>query len=82
MIRSKLKYLRVKKEEQQGRKLTYKVITEETGLSEGVLVRLMNSNFERVETPTLSALCGYFECGIGDLLEYVPETEAKEASNE
>ena len=50
----------VKKEEEEGRKLSYKVITEETGLSEGVLVRLMNSNFERVETPTLNTLCRYF----------------------
>jgi DNA-binding Xre family transcriptional regulator len=73
MIRSKLKYLRVKKEEEEGRKLTYKVITEETNLSEGVLVRLMNSNFERVETPTLNTLCRYFACDLCDLLEYVPD---------
>jgi putative transcriptional regulator len=73
MIRSKLKRLRVDKEEATGRKLTYKVISEETGLSEGVLVRLMNSNFERVETPTLNTLCRYFGVGIGELLEYVPD---------
>ena len=77
MIRCKIKYLRVKKEEEEDRKLTYKVITEETGLSEGVLVRLMNSNFERVETPTLNALCRYFGCGIGELLEYVPDGPAE-----
>ncbi len=78
MIRSKLKYLRVRKEEAEGRKLPYKTITAETGLSEGVLVRLMNSNFERIETPTLDALCGYFACGIGELLEYVPAEGAKD----
>ena len=78
MIRSKLKYLRVKKEEEESRKLTYKVITEETGLSEGVLVRLINSNFERVETPTLNTLCRYFQCGIGELLEYVPDAAPAE----
>ena len=74
MIRSRMKRLRVNKEEAEDRKLTYKVITEETGLSEGVIVRLMNSNFDRVDTQTLNALCLYFNCGIGELLEYVPDT--------
>ena len=78
MIRSRLKRLRLDKEEREGRKLSYQVISKETGLSQGVLVRLMNSNFERVETPTLNALCHYFACGIGDLLEYVPEAPPSE----
>lgn len=73
MIRSRLKWLRLEKEEKEGRKLPYAVISEETGLSQGVLVRLMNSKFDRVEVPTLNALCKYFACGMGDLLEYVPE---------
>jgi putative transcriptional regulator len=70
MIVSKLPLLRVMKEAREGRKLPYRIIAEETGLSQGVLVRMMNSEFERVETPTLDALCKYFGCGIGDLLEY------------
>jgi len=73
MIRSRMKRLRVNKEEVEGRKLTYKTITEETGLSEGVIVRLMNSNFDRVDTQTLNALCRYFACDLCDLLEYVPD---------
>lgn len=81
MIRSKLKRLRVDKEERERRKLTYKTISSETGLSEGVLVRLMNSKFDRVEVPTLDALCRYFDIGIGDLLEYVPEESQSLASS-
>ena len=73
MIRSRLKRLRLDKEEREGRKLPYHIISEETGLSQGVLVRLMNSKFERVETPTLNALCHYFGCGVGELLEYLPD---------
>lgn len=75
MIRSRLKRLRLDKEEREGRKLPYHVISAETKLSEGVLVRLMNSRFDRVETPTLNALCKYFGCGVGELLEYVPDGE-------
>lgn len=78
LIRSKLKRLRLNKEESEGRKLTYEVISSETGLSKGVLVRLMNSEFERVEVPTLNSLCHYFACGIGDLLEYVPDEPTKQ----
>lgn len=73
VIRSKLRRLRLEKEERERRKLPYRVIAEETRLSQGVLVRLMNSEFERVEVPTLNALCQYFGCGIGDLLEYVSD---------
>lgn len=73
MILSNLNLLRAKKETLEKRKLPYRVISEETGLSQGVLVRLMNSQFERVETPTLNALCNYFGCDVGDLLHYVPE---------
>ena len=78
MIRSQLKRLRFNKEEAEGRKLTYKTITEETGLSEGVIVRLMNSNFDRVDTQTLNAMCAYFQCDLCDLLEYVPDAEPAE----
>ena len=78
MIRSRMKRLRLDKEEQERRKLSYEVISKETGLSKGVIVRLMNSNFERIETPTINALCAYFACGVGDLLEYVPEVQLEE----
>lgn len=71
MIRSNLNLLRAQKETTDGRKLPYRVISEETGLSQNVLVRLMNSKFERIETPTLDALCAYFECQVGDLIYYV-----------
>ena len=77
MIRSRLKRLRLDKEEAEARKLTYKVITEETGLSEGVIVRLMGSQVDRVDTGTLNTLCKYFGCGVGELLEYVPDAEAQ-----
>lgn len=76
MIRSRLKRLRVDKEEVEGRKLTYKVISEDTGLSEGVIVRLMGS-FDRVDVGTLDKLCQYFGVGVGELLEYVPDAPTK-----
>lgn len=77
MIRSRLKRLRLDKEESENRKLTYKVITQETGLSEGVIVRLMSAQIDRVDMTTLDALCRYFGCSVCDLLEYVPDAPAE-----
>ena len=78
MIRSKIRTLRAEKEERERRKLPYRVIAEEARVSQGVLVRLMNNDFERIETGTLDALCRYFKCGVGDILEHVPgEQEAE-----
>jgi len=79
MIRSRLNLLLAEKGHREERKLTYRVVAEETGLSQGVLVRL-NSQFDRVDTKTINTLCWYFGCGVGDLLEYAPEApEGKEA---
>ena len=74
MIRSKVRRLRFEKEEREGRKLTYETLTEETGLSSSTLSRLLkNDQIDRIDGQTLTTLCQYFNCGVGDLLEYVPD---------
>ena len=70
MIVSMLPELRLQRERQEGRKLPVRVIAEESGLSAGAVQRLMTSDFERVETATLGAICKYFGCTVGDLLVY------------
>ena len=49
-------------------------------ISQGVLVCLNNSEFERVEVPTMNTLCKYFSCGVCDLLEYVPVEVVEQTS--
>lgn len=73
MIRCNINVLLAQKENREGRKIPYRVITEETRLSSGVMTRLVNSEFDRVERGTLDTLCRYFACGVGDLLEYIPD---------
>lgn len=72
MIRSRLSVLLAEKGHRENRKLTYRVVSEETGLSQGVLVRLNGDSLERVEIHTLEMLCDYFGCGVGDLLINMP----------
>ncbi len=76
MIRSNMNVLLARKETREGRKLPYRVVTEETGLSSGVLTRLLSNDFDRVDRGTLDTLCRFFDCAVCDLLEYVPDDPA------
>jgi len=73
MIRSRLSVLLAEKGHREERKITYRVVSEETRLSQGVLVRLNSNNFGRVDAATLNALCEYLGCGVGDLLVYTAD---------
>lgn len=76
MIISKLRRLRFEKEERDGTKLTYERLTAETGLSSNTLAALLKTDpIKRLDGDTVSALCRYFACGVGELLEYVPDAE-------
>ena len=76
MIRSKLRRLRFEKEERDGVKLTYETLTDKTGLASSTLARLLKAEtVDRIDGPTLSVLCRFFECGVGDILEYLPDAE-------
>ena len=81
MVVSRMPRLKLGKEEREKRKLTYRTIASEAGISSGVVTRLMNGVPDRLDTGIVDTLCRYFDCGIGDLLEYVPDAaEGKEVS--
>lgn len=80
MIRSKLNLLREQKALDENRKLPLRVIAEETSLAFGTLQAISSGRFRGVQNDTLETLCKYFECGVGDLLEYVPEPESEDKS--
>lgn len=44
-----------------------------TGINRNSISYLKNNDFKRVDTETLSKLCDYFNCGVGDILEYERE---------
>ncbi|MBI4675668.1 MAG: helix-turn-helix domain-containing protein [Chloroflexi bacterium] len=76
MIRSKLKLLIAQHEIKTGERLTYEVLEARVGLSKNALSRLATGKTDRIEFATLDKLCRYFECTLGDLLEYVPDEKA------
>lgn len=81
MIRSFFEDLRRHKAYQERRNLPIRTISEETGLSQGAILRLKNGNFARVSLSTLERLCRYFEVqSLSNLIEFVPdETQASAA---
>ena len=56
------------KELREGRKLTYRTIAKETGLTTGALTAYFNQRVKRFDAPTLEAFCRFFGCQPGDLL--------------
>ena len=68
-IYNKLKILIAQKEFSEGRKLTYRTISKETGISTTTLTKYINQG-GGIDPKTLEKLCEYFNCQPGDLLVY------------
>jgi len=81
MIRSRLGILLAEKANQEGRKIPYRIVTAETGISNGALVRLNDGgHVARIDGDTLQRLCIYFGCTVGDILEYVADSAPEVAA--
>jgi putative transcriptional regulator len=49
----------------------------ETGVSSTTLYRLYDGTNTRIDYDTIIKLCAYFNCTIGELIEYVPEEKGE-----
>jgi putative transcriptional regulator len=67
-IKNRVKVLLAEKELKEGRKISYRALAEETGLSLDTITAYMNQRVSRYDESTLLALCNYFGCGISDLI--------------
>ena len=60
---------------ERGKKVTYEDMKSGAHVSQNVIARLMNLKpIERIDGKTLDGLCSYFNCQVGDILVYVPDT--------
>ena len=73
MIRYRLKELIANKEFHEGRRITFDEITESTRISRPTLSRIANVKGYSSTTDVLDKLCGYFECQLDQLVEYIKE---------
>ena len=81
MMLSHFEDLRRLKAFRERRDLPIRTISEETGLSQGTILRVKNLKMERVYLSTLETLCHYFGVqSIAELMEYVPDGRLKQPS--
>jgi len=59
------------------RVLPLKDLAEATGVHRVTLSRLANNRGVDVRMGTIDKLCAFFQCQIGDLVEYVPDESAQ-----
>ncbi|ERS91501.1 helix-turn-helix domain-containing protein [Halomonas sp. PBN3] len=55
------------------RKLKITDVARDTGINRGTITRLYHENASRVELDVIDELCRYFDCEVGDLLEYIED---------
>ena len=81
-IQNRLKILIAEKELRDGKRLSYRTISDEAGLSTSTLTAYVSQKVNRYDASTLEAICKYFGCQPGDLLTYTPDTEPGGAGND
>jgi putative transcriptional regulator len=74
-IRFKLKERIADAEFRQRRVVQLKEIAEATGIHRVTLSKIANNKRYNVGIDTIDKLCAYFHCGVGDILEYVPDSD-------
>lgn len=73
MIRYKLQEILAKKTFAEGRRIEWIEVASQTGIHRVTLSKMTNHRGYNSTTSNLDRLCRYFNCAIGDLIEYVPD---------
>ena len=55
------------------RKLKIADVARETGLHRNTITLLYNETATRIDMETIEGLCKLFQCGVGDIFEFVPD---------
>jgi putative transcriptional regulator len=75
MIRIHLKSLLADREFRAGRRITLEEVAAATGIHRTTLSKLANHRGYNTTTDNIDKLCAYLRCGVGDLLEYIPDEQ-------
>lgn len=73
MLRFKIKELLSQKEFEEGKRITIGKVAEATNIHRMTLSKMINKRGYNTGTENLDRLCAYFNCQIGDLVEYIPQ---------
>ena len=73
MIRFRIQELLAEKQFREGRRLSITELSTATGINRVTLSKMINQRGYSTVTDSLDKLCKYFECGLHELAEYVPD---------
>lgn len=71
-FKTNLKQLILNKSARDGRRISYKEVAEETGLSEITISRWARGEVARLELETINSLCKYLGCTFEELIQFEP----------
>lgn len=76
-IISRVAELLAEKERREKRRISYRVLAKEAGVSESSAYSWWTNSVTRFDTPQVLAFCRYFNCDISDLLQidHSPEVQ-------
>lgn len=78
-FRFHLKLLIAHYEERTGNRLTYRDLSEATGISTNTIYKIANNQQRMVHLSVLERLLDFFHCDLEDLLSLEPEYEVKQS---
>jgi DNA-binding Xre family transcriptional regulator len=78
MIRNHFKRLLADKEFAESRTINLIEVAREADIHRNTLTRLANDQTYKIGTDVLDKLCGYFNCRVEQLIEYVPGVRLKD----
>ena len=75
MIRFRLSELLAERSFKEGRRIEWQEVAEAAGIHRTTLSRMLNVRGYNVSISNLDSLCRYFNCAVGELAEYVPDSD-------
>jgi len=79
-IRNKFRLLLAEKATKEEHSISYRDVQRATGIDASTIADWANNAVKRYDADKLAALCEYFNCSIGDLIEYVPPKQETKPS--
>jgi len=56
---------------------SFSYLEKQTGITRKTLTKLYDGEGKGIDYATLDTLCKFFNCSVGDILEYVPDKEGE-----
>lgn len=73
MLKSRLKVLLAEHD------MTQSKLSELTGIRPGTITNIVNNNIKQIPVEAVCKICDLFSCDIGDIFQYVPNKDQKQA---